>query len=152
MDQPRRFDVARLWSTYGVRLMRYGGVTIVSTTVGLSTLAFGLYVLGWTALPSNFLSVLVSTPPAYVLNRHWVWEQGSGDHSVAREIGPFWIMTFVGWIFSSLAVGLADLFTDEELLILLAQVSAFGTLWLVKFAFLEKFLWRHDGDRVTEPV
>jgi putative flippase GtrA len=151
MDEPRRLSVARLWRDYGLRLMRYGGVTIVSTIVGLSTLAFGLVVLDWAALPANFLSVLASTPPAYILNRQWVWERDSGGHSVAGEIAPFWIMTFVGWAVSSLAVGIADVFTDVTVLLLAAQIAAFGSLWLVKFAFLEKFLWRHD-ERMTEPV
>ena len=131
--------------------MRYGGVTVVSTVVGLTTLAFGLIVLEWDALPANFLSVLASTPPAYVLNRQWVWERDSGGHSVAGEIAPFWIMTFVGWVVSSVAVGVVDAFTDTTILILGAQICAFGTLWLVKFAFLEKFLWTHD-ERITERV
>lgn len=151
MDEGPRFQFARLWQDYGVRLMRYGGVTIVSTIVGLSTLAFAVYVLGWSGVPANFLSVLASTPPAYILNRHWVWEQNSGDHSVSGEIGPFWIMTFVGFVVSTIAIAIVDVYTDERLLLLVTQIAAFATLWLVKFAFLEKFLWK-DAERVPERV
>ena len=100
-------------------------------------------IVGWPALFANFVSVLFSTPPAYLLNRQWVWERDPGGHSVSGEIGPFWIMTFLGWVVSSIAVGLADLVTDNDFLIIATQVASFGLLWLLKFAFLEKVLWRH---------
>lgn len=153
MDQPGRFDVARLWASYGVRLMRYGGVTIVSSTIGLTTYAIGLLVFDWPALAANFLSVCVSTPPAYYLNRQWVWERDSGGHSVSREVGPFWIMTLIGFAVSTTAIGIMDTFTDNKIVLLLTQVASFGALWLVKFAFLEKVMWKaeHPG-RTSESV
>lgn len=149
MDEPRRFNVARLWQQYGLRLLRYGGVTVVSTIVGLSTLVFGIRVLAWSALSSNFLSVIVSTPPSYYLNRHWVWGKNPGDHSVSREVGPFWIMTILGFVISSIIVWSVSQFTDRLPLILLAQMASFGLLWLLKFAFLEKVIWK---DRAHAPV
>lgn len=151
MDKGRRFDFARLWQEYGLRLMRYGGVTIVSTVIGLSTLAFGLYVLNWSGLASNFLSVLMATPPAYYLNRQWVWGQQAGDHSVSGEIGPFWIMTLLGWIVSSIVVYTVETMSDIRILAIAGQIASFAALWLVKFAFLEKYLWK-DKDRVRERV
>ncbi len=123
--------------------MRYGGVTVVSSVVGLTTLVIGIVVVGWPALFANFVSVLVSTPPAYLLNRHWVWGRDPGGHSMSGEIGPFWIMTFLGWVISSVAVGTADLVTDNDFFLIATQVASFGFLWLLKFAFLEKVLWRH---------
>jgi len=144
MSEPGRFNAARLWEDYGQRLLKYGGVTVVSTCVGLSTFALGLYVFDWPPEFANFVSVCMSTPPAYVLNRHWVWEQDPGGHSVAKEIGPFWMMTILGFVVSTVAVGIADEITDKRILLLLTQVGAFGTLWLVKFVILEKVLW-HDG-------
>lgn len=155
MTRDRRFHPVRLWRDYGIRLMRYGGVTVVSSTVGLTTLTIGIVVMGWPALFANFVSVLVSTPPAYLLNRHWVWGRDRGGHSVSREIGPFWIMTFLGWVVSSIAVGTADLFTDRDIILIGAQVASFGLLWLLKFAFLEKVMWRHlhhPAHPVTEQV
>lgn len=152
MDQPRRFDVARLWVDYGARLMRYGGVTIVSTVVGLSSLAVGLYVFEWPPLFANFISVCMSTPPAYYLNRQWVWGRKPGNHKLAGEIGPFWVMTFLGFAVSMTAIAAVGTVTKEPIVILLTQVASFGALWLVKFAFLEKYLW-HDGEvRVSQNV
>ena len=151
MDQPRRLALARLWGDYGARLMRYGGVTIVSTVVGLSTLFVGLYVFDWPGVFANFVSVCMSTPPAYYLNRRWVWERGTGNHSASREVGPFWVMTFMGFAISTVAIGIASTLTDVKAVLLITQVCSFGALWLLKFAFLEKYLWK-DAEHVHEPV
>ncbi len=145
----RRFDVARLWADYGARLVRFGGVTIVSNIVGLTTLAIGLFVFDWPGVLANFVSVCATTPPAYYLNRKWVWGR-SGDHSTTREVAPFWIMTLFGFVVSTIAIGVADLMTDAKPVLLAAQVGSFGALWLLKFAFLEKVLWP-DDDSVSVP-
>ena len=151
MKQQGRFEPVRLWNDYGARLVRYGGVTVVTTVVGLTTLFVGLYVFGWKPVPANLVSVLASTPFAYTLNRRFVWEQAVGNHSVSREVGPFWIMTFIGFLVSTAAVGVASLLTTAKPLLLLAQLVAFAGLWLLKFAFLEKYLWR-DVQPAREPV
>jgi len=143
MDEPRRFDVVRLWQQYGARLLRYGGVTIVSTIIGLTVLSFGIFVLEWPALTANVLSVFISTPPSYLLNRRWVWGK-NGDHSVAGEVRPFWIMALLGLVVSTVIVSTVDRYTDVGIIILFAQMASFGLLWLLKFAFLEKVLWKAE--------
>ena len=55
-----RFDPMRLWREYGVRLMRFGGVTVVTTVIGLATLFVGLAVFEWGEVIANFASVVVS--------------------------------------------------------------------------------------------
>lgn len=140
MHRSGPLTVARLWEDYGAKLIRFGGVTIVSTVIGLSMFAVGLYVFGFNGVQSNFLSVLASTPPSYMLNRHWVWGK-SGESSVSREVGPFWIMALLGFIISTTVVFIADIQTDSRPLLLIAQMCAFGGLWLLKFFFLEKVLW-----------
>lgn len=152
MEQPSRFNLARLWNDYGMRLLRYGGVTVVTTLVGLTTLFVVLRNFDWPPAYANLVSVFMSTPFAYYLNRHYVWGRSSGNHSVSKEVGPFWIMTFIGAIVSTAAVWVAGLLTDVTLLLLLTQLAAFGGLWLVKFAFLEKYLWSDEEERVSEPL
>lgn len=152
MESPRGLNVARLWDEYGQRLMRYGGVTIVSTVIGFSTLLIGLYVFDLPGVAANFLSVLASTPPAYYLNRRWVWGQGTGNHSATKEVAPFWMMTLLGFLISTIAIAIVDTQTDSKPLLLFTQVASFGALWLLKFAFLEKVLWKDSDDRVHEPV
>jgi len=152
MNQPPRLDPVRLWNEYGKRLVRYGGVTVVTTIVGLTTLLVGLYVFDWPPVYANLVSVFMSTPFAYYLNRRFVWEQSTGNHSVSREVGPFWIMTFIGFVVSTSAVGLASLLTEAKPLLLLTQLAAFAGLWLVKFAFLEKYLWPDTETLPADPV
>jgi len=139
-----RFDPNRLWADYGTKLMRYGGVTVVTTVVGVSTLLLGLAVFEWPRVPANLVSVAASTPFAYFLNRHYVWERRPGSHSMSAEVGPFWIMQLIGFVFSTFVVWFVGLFSTVTIVLLAAQVAAFGTLWLVKFAFLEKYLWKDD--------
>ena len=147
-----RYDPMRLWRDYGARLMRFGGVTIVSTVVGLATLAVGLAVFDWPPVVANLVSVVASTPFAYYLNRSYVWEREPGNHSASREVGPFWIITFIGWVFSTFVVWLAGLYNQNTVFLVLAQVAAFGSLWIIKFAFLEKFLWPEEAEATSERV
>ena len=146
-----RFHPARLWADYGSRLMRYGGVTVVTTVVGLTALFVGLAVLEWDRVPANLVSVTASTPFAYYLNRNYVWERQPGNHSASREVTPFWIMSFVGYGFSTLVVYVAGFISEATVFLLLAQLAAFGTLWLFKFAFLEKYLWS-EPENISERV
>lgn len=143
MNPSRPLTLARLWDDYGLKLIRFGGVTVVSTIVGFTTLAIGLYVFNLSGIAANLASVVVSTPPSYYLNRRWVWGH-DGESSVAREVTPFWILTLLGFVVSTIAIGIVDLQTDSRPLLLLTQVASFGGLWLVKFAFLEKVLWGDD--------
>lgn len=148
-----RFHPLRLWADYGAKLSRYGGVTIVTTVVGLTTLFVGLEVFGWSRVPSNLLSVFMSTPFAYTLNRRYVWGRAPGNNSVSGEVGPFWVLTFIGFVFSTLVVWFVGLFSTATIVLLFAQLAAFGTLWLVKFAFLEKYLWNDDTtENIVERV
>ena len=152
MDQTRRFNVARLWEEYGSRLLRFGGVTIVSTVVGLATLFVGLAVFDMSGIVANFWSVVLSTPPAYYLNRAYVWGRGTSNHSESREVGPFWIMTLLGWVVSTIAIAIADTQTDSDIALLIVQMASFAALWIVKFAFLEKVLWPDSDERVSETI
>ncbi len=147
-----RLDPMRLWADYGSKLMRYGGVTVVTTVVGLTVLFLGLEVLELSRVPANLLSVFASTPFAYTLNRRFVWERKPGNNSVSKEVGPFWIMTLFGFVFSTFVVWFVGLFSAATMVLLLAQLSAFGTLWLIKFAFLEKYLWKEDSEQIAERV
>ncbi len=147
-----RLDPQRLWTDYGAKLMRYGGVTVVTTVVGLTVFLIGLEVFEWPRVPANLVSVMASTPFAYILNRQYVWERTPGSHSVTGEVGPFWILTLIGFVFSTFVVWLVGLMSQITIVLLIAQVAAFGTLWLVKFALLEKYLWKDDSVPESERV
>ena len=82
----------------------------------------------------------------------YVWDQGQGNHSASREVGPFWIMTLLGWVVSTIAIAIVNTQTDSAIILVLTQMASFGALWIVKFAFLEKVLWPDTDAAVRETV
>ena len=103
-------------------------------------------------VPANILANVVATVPSYALNRRWVWGK-SGKSHFWREVAPFWILSFVGLAFSSLAVWLAGEFARSHglhhgataLLVNLANLMSFGILWIVKFVIYNKLFHVEPG-------
>ena len=123
-----------------VKLLRYSGVSVVAVTVTQGVLWLGLAVLRWPALMANFVAVTIGAVPAYLMNRSWVWGR-TNSHSVREEILPFWIYSLVGLAVSTACVALADAWFTSTGLLMLANLLAFGTLWLGKFFVLETILF-----------
>lgn len=132
--------IARLLRTYGPRLIRYFGVTCVNVSTGLSMLVLFHAVLGWPGVASNLAAVTLSTVPAYLLSRRWVWEK-SGPNSIGGEVAPFWAMAFAGLVLSTLMVGWASARFDHDLIVYGANLASFGLLWIIKFFVLEHLMW-----------
>ena len=65
---------------------------------------------------------------------------------------PFWLVSLAGLALSSLAVGLVDASTDNGWYITAASVAAFGTVWLVKYAVCDQYLFGAplEGDVPSE--
>jgi putative flippase GtrA len=134
------------------RLIRYGSVSAVSTTVSLSVLgllvAGRVMALGW----ANVVATAAGTVPSFELNRRWVWNK-TGSRSVATEIVPFCALSFVGLALSTLAVAVVGLWADHAavttttrtLAIEGANVSAFGLVWLGQFVLLDRVLFRQPA-------
>jgi len=129
-----------------VKLIKYAGVSLVSTIVSQVTLilVFGVFHL-MSEVPANILANVLATVPSYVLNRRWVWGK-SGKSHFWKEVAPFWILSFIGLAFSSLAVWLAGDFARSHgyghgataLLVNLANLLSFAILWVVKFLIYNK--------------
>ena len=131
------------------RIVKYAAASLVGVTVGSSTLLLFL-ALGVNEVLANFLSVAISSIPAYIVNRYWVWEKTDAN-SFKREVVPFWAMAFLGLILSSIFVNWAKDRTDNDLLILAANLSGFGVLWVAKFFVLDKFLFGATPEEHLEP-
>lgn len=132
--------LARLRRDHGAKALRYCGVSAVNVTVGMTTLAVCYGVLGMRAVGANLAAWMVSTLPAYLLSRAWVWQQG-GAHRVRGEVVPFWVMAGAGLLLSSLAVELVDRFTDRTVLVLAGNFTAYGMVWVAKYLFLDRVMW-----------
>lgn len=94
----------------------------------------------------NVLAVAIVAVPSYLLNRRWVWKK-SGANSFRREIAPFWAMSFLGALLSTVLVAIAGQFTDATFIFLVANFVGFGLVWVLKFFVLEKYLF---GPTTTE--
>ena len=129
-----------------VKLIKYAGVSVISTIVSQVTLllVFGVFHV-MSEVPANIVANVLATVPSYALNRRWVWGK-SGKSHFWREVAPFWILSFVGLAFSSLAVWIAgDLARSHglshgatALLVNLANLLSFAILWIVKFVIYNK--------------
>ncbi len=142
----------RVLEEHGAKLLRYCGVSAVNVLTGMSTLAFAHAVLGWSAVVSSISAWAVSTVPAYLLSRYWVWQQ-SGSHSMSAEIMPFWILALAGLSFSTLVVAIVARVTASTPVILLGNLGAYGVVWVVKYLVIDNLMWSHDDpDSVVEAV
>lgn len=119
----------------------------MNIVVGQSLLYIFHAVLEWPGIAANALAVAVSSVPAYLLSRHYVWEQPRGGHSVGGEIAPFWILAFAGLALSTATVGVVDSLFGGTLSVQLANAAAFGALWIVRFLVLDRLLW---GDSASK--
>lgn len=141
--------VRQILDKHGQRLIRYAGVSVVGVTAG-QTLLFVFYeVFGWKAVVANTAAVMLSTIPSYLLNRTWVWKK-AGSHSISAEILLFWGMALLGLILSNVLVAIVEKRWDSWLLINVANLAAFGMLWVAKYILLDRVLFRVETD--VEPV
>jgi putative flippase GtrA len=115
-------------------------VSVVAVACSQVILVFCSAVLGWSPVVSNVTAVTVSSVPSYLLNRAWVWGR-TGSHDVLREVVPFWVFAFVGLAFSTLLVHLASSWSESTVVTSLANLTAFGILWIAKYLVLDQLLF-----------
>jgi putative flippase GtrA len=89
---------------------------------------------------ANVLAVGLSSIPAFVILRRWVWDK-TGECSVTHEIIPFWTYAFLGLIVSTAAVAAIDARWQSALAVSVANIACFGALWVTKFLFLDRWLF-----------
>ena len=136
----------RLRTEHATKVLRYCGVSVVNVVVGVSVLVGCHALLGWPAVAANLSAWLVSTVPAYLLSRAWVWNQ-SGAHRLGSEVLLFWIVALVGLGLSSVAVGVVERFTQHTAFVTAGSVGAYGVVWVAKYLFLDQVMWPHQTDR-----
>ena len=134
----------RLKAEHGLKALRYCGVSVVNVSVGVGVLAVCHAVLAWPAVGANLAAWMVSTVPAYLLSRAWVWQR-SGPHRLGGEVLTFWIMALVGLVLSSLAVAVVEHYTERTVLVAAGNLGAYGTVWVAKYVFLDQVMWPRSG-------
>jgi putative flippase GtrA len=145
-----RSGLVRLWrlahTREGLKVIRYTLVSVISavTSLVILTIVFGVLRLGNEVVCTLFANVMAGIP-SYFLNRQWVWGKSGRSH-LWREVLPFWVMSITGILFALYAASLAQSFANEHhlqhlartVLVLGANVAAFGILWLLKFLILNR--------------
>src|SRR5487761_2088266 len=133
------------------KLWRYCAVSGVSTVTTLVAFYSSYRIIGFSPLSSNVLATCVATVPNYYLNRSWAWGRTGRSHFM-REVVPFWVIAFVSLVLSTLAVQFAAreavnvASKDVKTLILLfANFVTYGAIWVAKFVFFNKVLFKHRG-------
>ena len=119
---------------------------MISTIVSQVTLfmTFGVWRV-MSEVPANILANVVATVPSYYAQPQ-VGVGKSGRSHFWREVVPFWVLSFVGLGFSSLAVWLAGNFArshqlghgDHDGVGERGQPAFFAILWIVKFVIYNK--------------
>ncbi len=105
--------------------------------------------LDWPGVQSNLAAVAISSVPVYLIYRGWVWRK-RGRNSLFTEVLPFWLMTLLGLVVSTLFVALADRRSDSPVVYVLASSAGFGVVWVAKFLVLDKFIFL-TADEASEP-
>jgi putative flippase GtrA len=133
-----RAVLARLTRCFAVSV----GTTLLSAGV-LVVLAVGLAVPAGTA---NVVAVACGIGPSYVANRRWVWRR-TGRGSMAREVAPFWMMSFIGLVLSTVAVAQTAALTASwpasvrAIALPAANLAVFGVLWCAQFVVLDRIVF-----------
>jgi putative flippase GtrA len=142
--------VVRLWrfchTPDGIKIVRYTTVSAISalTSLVILTIVYGVLRL-WGEVYSTLFANVMAGIPSYFLNRQWVWRKGGRSH-LWREVLPFWVMSFTGIGFALLTAGWAHDLADQHhlhhlartVLVVGANVGAFGILWMLKFIILNR--------------
>ncbi len=142
--------VRRLWTfcrtPEGLKIVRYTTVSAISalTSLVILTIIYGVLRL-WSEVVSTLIANLLAGIPSYLLNRRWVWGKSGRSH-LWREILPFWVMSVTGIGFALYTASLAQQFANTHhlhhlartVLVVGANVAAFGILWLLKFLILNR--------------
>jgi putative flippase GtrA len=145
-------------SPQGLKLIRYTLVSVISalTSLIILTIVYGVLRL-WNEVYSTLFANVLAGIPSYLLNRQWVWGKSGRSH-IWREIVPFWVMSIVGILFALLVAGLAQHYArvhdlahlERTVLVVGANIFAFGVLWLLKF-FLFNRLFAEIADIEVGP-
>jgi len=145
----------------GIRkLVKYSMVSLISVVVSQAVL-FVTYRVTSNAVLSNLVAVAIGTLPSYELNRRWTWRKKGPSH-LWREIVPFWVMSFIGLVLSTVCVYFAERWAEghhlsndgKTVLVICASLGAFGVLWVGKFLVINHLLFHHPHEpaEVDVPV
>ena len=134
------------------KFWKYAMTSVVGVVMGQSLIFLFATILEWSWGWANFTAVAISTLPTYYLSRAWVWRK-RGKSSLYAEVLPFWIMTFLGLLLSTIFVlFLQHRYPDTKILANVGNVMGFGVLWVAKFFILDRILFKVTHEHIEGPT
>ena len=138
------------------KLVKYSMVSVVSVVVS-QVVQILTFILSHNGVLSSIVACAFGTVPSYELNRRWTWRKNGPSH-LWREIVPFWVMSFIGLVFSTLCVFLAERWAEGRdlsqgrtaVLLNLSSLGAFGMLWVGKFLIINHLLFHHRHEAAAD--
>ncbi|MCU1358054.1 MAG: hypothetical protein JWM89_3472 [Acidimicrobiales bacterium] len=132
----------------GKRAIRYSATSLICVAITQTLLLIFLRGAKWPEVDSNLAATMITSIPAFCLNKYWVWGKRGRAH-MRREVLPFWAFTVAGWILSTGSVALVRHVGEPESLlrvgsVMIASVFGFGVLWILKYIFLDKIMFGTD--------
>jgi putative flippase GtrA len=129
----------------GKRAIRYSATSVICVGITQVLILIFYRLLKWSEVESNLAATMITSVPAFALNKYWVWGKRGKAH-MRREVLPFWAFTVAGWILSTGAVFLArDVGNPHSALrtitVMFASIFGFGVLWVLKYIFLDKIMF-----------
>ncbi len=131
-------------STDATRLMRYGAVSAVNIVGHQSILFVANSIGGMPGGPANALAATIMCLPAYLLSRNWVWNV-DGEHSLRGQVVPFWVITIIGLVVSTVMAAAAQAMSGSGLVVNVAAFAGYFFVWIAKFFILERLFGRAAG-------
>lgn len=126
----------------GSLAIKYSMASVVGVTLTQLLLVLFVGIFTWHPVGSNVAAVSLTSVPVFFLNKRWVWS-ADGRVSLRREVAPFWMFTLAGLLLSTALVALAHAASDSKLLVMAANLTGFGVLWVAKFLFLDQIMFGH---------
>ena len=153
--ESRRQDVRQVRLPLGTRLIRYtagSAICLVVSEIALFVLLLA-GVQGWAA---SLLASAAGIIPGYPLNRTWTFGR-RGRSNVWREVAPYWLVTIGGALFAALLVGIATPLVKNAgttalttaVVGVVVYVGAYGSVWLLKFVYLDRLLFRPQPAKLS---
>jgi putative flippase GtrA len=118
-------------------------VSVIGVTLTQLLLVLFIGILDRHPVSSNVVAVSLTSIPVFILNKRWVWSRDD-KVSLRREVLPFWVFTLAGLLLSTLLVALAHAVSDSQILVMAANLTGFGVLWVAKFLFLDEVMFGHS--------
>jgi putative flippase GtrA len=127
----------------GALAIKYSMVSVIGVTITQVLLVLFVGILHRHPVGSNVAAVTLTAVPVFFLNKRWVWS-ADGKIDLRREVLPFWAFTVAGLLLSTGLVALAHTLSDSQVLVMAANLTGFGVLWVAKFLFLDQIMFGHS--------